>query len=160
MNYEQQQASWLVAKDAKITARSCNYEAAYWQYIKTTYEGKLTSWTEFDAAKTMIHKCEKLDIWVDFVEWAQANVEFLNSRLQTPNVLSLMRSMVNAITSKFNGYMDSNNLSLMTLEAFKFILPVVPGGSQRQIPWLFERPGAEAVERMNWLMFPLTEKLR
>jgi len=149
------EASWHAAKEGHVTARSGNYEQAYWKHIKDRYGDKVTSWAQFDSAKCLYRKLLKLEVLHDHFEWAEQHVEFMNSRISQHIVISNMHAIANFIVAKFDGYMSPLNLRVLVGESIKFVVPCRPSSQQRRIPWLFDAGGASVTERLQYLCFPL-----
>jgi len=66
--------------------------------------------------------------------------------------------MFTSLISNFSGYMDIQDIGILMREGLKFIVPVAPNSKQRALPWIFDRVSGELYDKIDWILFPLTEK--
>lgn len=68
------------------------YEKVYWQWVKANHDGKVSSWKQYDSAKSLVHGLKKMKIWDSFLELCQSRVNFLQNGLNHETVLILILS--------------------------------------------------------------------
>lgn len=142
----------------QITSRTAGYEATQWKFLQERYESKLQSHAEFEKLTNLLNKLKQTSSVELVEEWMSSSVAFLNKAMCTSTVISLMHRMFATMISNFSGYMDIQDIGILIREGLKFLVPVAPNSKQRALPWIFDRVSGDLYDKIDWILFPLTEK--
>eukprot|EP00959_Pyramimonas_sp_CCMP1952_P315601 6605497-Pyramimonas_sp.AAC.1 len=73
-----------------LNTRSPGYTAKVWAFVNSHFAGKLRSNNQYEQCSTLLNWWGKLGITQELFEYFGARCEFMNQRLSTDNVISLM----------------------------------------------------------------------
>eukprot|EP00973_Karenia_brevis_P028935 3991164-Karenia_brevis.AAC.1 len=124
--------------------------------------GKLKSFSQYDSAKSTVHKMHKLGIWDEFTSFCGSHVDFLNPNISADVILANLHQIMVVLTSNFQGYRDSNDLACVAMEIIKFCLPLVKSKSgddptHHEVPWIFEKSSAANIEKILWVLTKMSD---
>ena len=148
------------------------WDQAYWDFIQENYEGNVTSWNQFQAAKALHNTLEQYKIKDAFIEYCENNVDFLHKRFCNDNALRVCHLMAVTVTHNFATAMTTQEVSIMLLECLRFCVPMdmdacdttssrsdltTPGYNGRALPWIFDKNEKLTTDNMNALITPMAK---
>ena len=155
---------WVAYKTKNgITARlgagssgnSLTYEKLYWQWVQKNHDGKVSSWKQYDSAKSLVHTLMRLRLWDEFMKFCQTQVNYLQHGLSQEAALISLHAISVTITAKFEKILPQQFLRIAILEGVKYALPLIepPGNvdadtSVWRTEWLFEKPNATSIQKI------------
>ncbi len=94
-----------------VTARNCNYQAAYAEWLADNYSAKYKTAQVYQKAKALNHNLVKLECWGDWNNFFADRADFLNANLDTLTAVTamhtasvlLIQNMVTSYTPKLMG---------------------------------------------------------